>query len=286
MMMVKTFTTFGNISRKKSNKELTSLSPRAFFETFLKLTDEFAQDEEYGVYPGDIFLGPTHGDLNAANIIVDYEANVWLIDFAKSTLKDHNMRDIAKLESCLIFEYTKITESTFDIAIEITDSLASMTDLRRAPKMPRCLENTAGRDEEFAPLRMLWKNVVLLREMAGVFSQTNPTALQFTIAAMSFALRCIRYRDISDLQKRWALRAAMSYAYAFAQCLNKNGVGLTLPSLFAGSTSSTETVSRNTSSDTNSITSSNIIGNSGLDTFDAKQYCLYVCVLQFYFSTH
>ena len=210
---------------------------------------------------------------------------MWLIDFAKSKLKDHNMRDIAKLESCLIFEYTHITESTLDAAIEITDSLASMTDLRRAPRRPKRLFSnaTVGRNEELAPLRMLWKNVVLLREIAGEYAQTNPTALQYHIASLSFALRCVRYRDITDLQKRWALRAAMSYAHVFSHCLNKNGKGLTLPSLFAKSstpdfhptTSSSTTemaiTKRVSSSDTISS-----IGSSGLDPFDAKQYCLYM----------
>ena len=46
-----------------------------------------------------------HGDLNAANIMVDLHANPWLIDFADVD-RDLPMTDIGKLGNVIILEYT------------------------------------------------------------------------------------------------------------------------------------------------------------------------------------
>eukprot|EP00397_Hematodinium_sp_SG-2012_P000013 GEMP01000013.1.p1 GENE.GEMP01000013.1~~GEMP01000013.1.p1 ORF type:complete len:4104 (+),score=709.09 GEMP01000013.1:293-12604(+) len=52
-------------------------------------------------------IGLSHGDLNAANILVDAMDAVWLIDFATSRdlpiFSDH-----CKLETCFLFEYTTV----------------------------------------------------------------------------------------------------------------------------------------------------------------------------------
>ena len=45
-----------------------------------------------------------HGDLNAANILVDVHDGIWLIDFAKSGMGEPFV-DAAKIISCLLFEY-------------------------------------------------------------------------------------------------------------------------------------------------------------------------------------
>ena len=46
-----------------------------------------------------------HGDLNGANILVDSESIVWVIDFA-FTAPGHVLKDLAKLENTCLFEYS------------------------------------------------------------------------------------------------------------------------------------------------------------------------------------
>ena len=79
-----------------------------------------------------------HGDLNGANILVDSEEVVWVIDFA--TLEQgHSLKDLAKLESIILFEYTALRDAyaSIDKAIEhkVHNIFAAgdLIDVRRPP---------------------------------------------------------------------------------------------------------------------------------------------------------
>jgi protein-tyrosine phosphatase/nicotinamidase-related amidase len=57
------------------------------------------------------FFSYVHGDLNGANIMIDPQDNVWLIDFFH-TDKGHVLRDLIKLENDLLYIYTPPVEET------------------------------------------------------------------------------------------------------------------------------------------------------------------------------
>ncbi|EOQ89027.1 isochorismatase family protein [Leptospira yanagawae serovar Saopaulo str. Sao Paulo = ATCC 700523] len=70
-----------------------------------------------------------HGDLNGANIIIDAQDNVWMIDFFH-THRGHIIRDLLKLENDILYIFCKIeTESEWNDAIVLTDFLHNQEDL-------------------------------------------------------------------------------------------------------------------------------------------------------------
>jgi hypothetical protein len=64
--------------------------------------------------------GFSHGDLNGSNIIIDAMEGMWLIDFATAK-KLPLTADLAKLETCILFEYSFIPIPV-DLLISIMDS--------------------------------------------------------------------------------------------------------------------------------------------------------------------
>jgi Ser/Thr protein kinase RdoA (MazF antagonist) len=71
-----------------------------------------------------------HGDLNAANILVDAHHNVWVIDFFHAG-PGHVLKDLAKFENDLLYLLTPIEDASQLLeALAITRALRSVTDLR------------------------------------------------------------------------------------------------------------------------------------------------------------
>ena len=56
-----------------------------------------------------------HGDMNAANVLLDVHGAAWLIDFAHSRL-DEPFKDAAKMISSLLFEYLPVPLSVAEVA--------------------------------------------------------------------------------------------------------------------------------------------------------------------------
>jgi nicotinamidase-related amidase len=82
------------------------------------------------------YIAHVHGDLNGANIIVDAQGNVWLIDFFHSH-RGHVLRDLAKLENDLLYIFTKLADqSELEHAFELTERLLSVEDLGRPLSEP------------------------------------------------------------------------------------------------------------------------------------------------------
>ena len=92
-----------------------------FYEEFLAHHPLPANDYHYVAY--------VHGDLNAANILVDTHYNVWVIDFFQ-TGPGHVLKDLAKFENDLLYLLTPIEDvSQLLEALAITRALRSVTDL-------------------------------------------------------------------------------------------------------------------------------------------------------------
>jgi nicotinamidase-related amidase len=93
-----------------------------FYEDFLAHHRLPVGDYHYVAY--------VHGDLNAANILVDAHHNVWVIDFFQAG-PGHVLKDLAKFENDLLYLLTPIEDASQLLeALAITRALRSVTDLR------------------------------------------------------------------------------------------------------------------------------------------------------------
>jgi nicotinamidase-related amidase len=172
-----------------------------FYEDFLARHPPLAQDYHYVAY--------VHGDLNAANILVDAHHNVWVIDFFHAG-PGHVLKDLAKFENDLLYLLTPIEDpAQLEEAIAITRALASVTDLRAdLPDRP---------GQVHSPLFVrAWEVLQVLRRIGGQLCREDRHPLQLQVALLRYAVHTLSFPEASPLQKQSALAAACSLAKQIA----------------------------------------------------------------------
>jgi hypothetical protein len=169
----------------------------AFYEDFLVRHSLPTYDYHYVSY--------VHGDLNAANILVDAHDNVWVIDFFH-TAPGHVLKDLAKFENDLLYVLSPIEDAAELVeGIAITRALSAVTDLK-AP-LPTCPEAVR------APhLVRAWEVVSELRRIGGEFCHEDRDPLQLQVALLRYAAHTLSFTESTALQKQWALAAACALA--------------------------------------------------------------------------
>jgi protein-tyrosine phosphatase/nicotinamidase-related amidase len=158
-----------------------------------------------------------HGDLNGANIILDAHQNVWLIDFFH-THRGHILKDLAKLESDLLYIWTPVENAT-DLAdaVRITDALLEMRDL--AGELP-----SAAHYGITAPsLTRAWDTIRKLRGFYPALIGSDREPLQLMIAQLRYAVHTLGFDECNHWQKLWALYTAGHAAKTIEQRLVKSG---------------------------------------------------------------
>jgi nicotinamidase-related amidase/aminoglycoside phosphotransferase (APT) family kinase protein len=168
-----------------------------FYEVFLARHRLPAHDYHYVAY--------VHGDLNAANILVDAHHNVWLIDFFHAG-PGHVLKDLAKFENDLLYLLTPIDDAAQLLeALAITRALRSVADLQaQLPDRP---------DEVRSPQFVrAWEVLQVLRRLGGQLCREDRHPLQLQMALLRFAVHTLTFPEASSLQKQSALAAACSLA--------------------------------------------------------------------------
>ena len=168
-----------------------------FYEDFLVHHRLPANDYHYVAY--------VHGDLNAANILVDAHRNVWVIDFSHAG-PGHVLKDLAKFENDLLYVLTPITDGPeLQEALAITRALRSVTDLQAdIPDRPGELTSP-----QFV---RAWEVLQVLRRIGGELCREDRHPLQLQVALLRYAVHALSFRQASPLQKQSALAAACSLA--------------------------------------------------------------------------
>lgn len=156
-----------------------------------------------------------HGDLNGANMLVDGQRNVWVIDFFH-TARAHVLKDLAKLENDLLYIFTPVTEATFAQATTLSAALAAVEDLR-AP-LAEAVEGVTDPD-----LRRAWRTVGLLRRLGADLVDSDRDPLQLRIALLRYAAHTLFFDESDVWQRRWALAAACEHAAAIGRALTRRG---------------------------------------------------------------
>lgn len=140
-----------------------------------------------------------HGDLNGANIIIDAQDNVWMIDFFH-THKGHIIRDLLKLENDILFIFCKIeTEDEFKEAIKLSDHLHNWEDLGIAPSIesPAFLKNPK--------LIRAYRVIAKLRSFVPNLVKLDRDPYQMYVGALRYAMHTLSFDESNEFQRKWAL---------------------------------------------------------------------------------
>ncbi len=173
---------------------------RFYSETLSKLP----QDERDRTH-----LAYVHGDLNGANIVIDQQSNVWLIDFFH-TRRSHVLMDLIKLENDLLYIMTAL-HSTADLkqAFAVTDWLLEVRDLRAELQLP-----------SFVTSENLQRTLAAVKQLRSYYPQlvgSDRSVMQLLTGQLRYAVHTLSFDESTPLQKRWALYTACRAAELLTQ---------------------------------------------------------------------
>ncbi|MBT9547285.1 MAG: isochorismatase family protein [Candidatus Sericytochromatia bacterium] len=148
------------------------------------------------------YMSFVHGDLNGANIILDRQENIWLIDFFH-THRGHVLRDLIKLENDLLYIFSELQdERELAEALHFSEILCRIQDLR-APLPP--LEDTGL---TVPALQRAYRVTQILRSFYPELIHSDRDPLQVFVGQLRYAVHTLSFNEASDLQKKWALYTA------------------------------------------------------------------------------
>lgn len=145
------------------------------------------------------FFSYVHGDLNGANIMIDAQDNVWLIDFFH-THKGHVLKDLIKLENDLLYIYTPLeSEKDLEEAVIFSELLFEVRDLAQ-PLKPA--EETELTHPGFI---RTWETLRILRSYYPALIEHDRDSLQLIIGQLRYSLHTLAFFESNDYHKLWAL---------------------------------------------------------------------------------
>ena len=145
------------------------------------------------------FFSYVHGDLNGANIMIDAQDNVWLIDFFH-THKGHILRDLIKLENDLLYIYTPMdSDDDLEEALLFSSVLFEVRDLAQ-PLKP--VEETGLKKPGFI---RTYKTLQILRSYYPALVDHDRDPLQLIIAQLRYSLHTLSFFESNQYHKLWAL---------------------------------------------------------------------------------
>jgi len=145
------------------------------------------------------FFSYVHGDLNGANIMIDGQENVWLIDFFH-THKGHVLKDLIKMENDLLYIYTPLNSAEdMEEAMILSDIIFNVRDLAK-PLKP--VEETALSKPGFI---RTYETLKILRSYYPKLIEHDRDPLQLLIAQQRYSLHTLIFFESNHYHKLWAL---------------------------------------------------------------------------------
>ena len=162
-----------------------------FYEKTLDSLTEYQTNYHYKSY--------VHGDLNGANIIIDAQQNVWMIDFFH-THQGHILKDLIKFENDLLFIFTKITsEEEWKEGRKLIDLLLSVTDLSVPP------DTEVNIVFDFPAFNKALKTIRQLRSYYADLINLDKDPYQYHIAMLRYSMHTLSFDECTEHQKKLAL---------------------------------------------------------------------------------
>lgn len=147
------------------------------------------------------YMSYLHGDLNGANVIIDAQENVWIIDFFH-THKGHVLKDLLKLENDILFIFMKInSQEEFKEAVALVDILLNVTDLWESPDPALKVKFT------FPQVVKAFETISILRSYYPDLIQTDRDPYQMFVGLMRYSMHTMSFDECNDWQKKLALYA-------------------------------------------------------------------------------
>ncbi len=145
------------------------------------------------------FFSYVHGDLNGANIMIDGQENVWLIDFFH-THRGHILKDLIKMENDLLYIYTPLNSAEdMNEAMILSNILFNVRDLAK-PLKP--VEETGLTKPGFI---RTYETLKILRSYYPKLIQHDRDPLQLLIAQQRYSLHTLIFFESNRFHKLWAL---------------------------------------------------------------------------------
>ncbi len=166
---------------------------------------------------GSAYFSFVHGDLNGANIVIDAQENVWLIDFFH-THRGHVLRDLIKFENDLLYIFTPVNnEAELEEAVKLTDVLMDVKDL--AEPLPPVEETGLT----LPHMKRTYETLRLLRSFYPALIKHDRNPFQVLVGQLRYAGHTLVFEESNRLQKYWALYTAGRAAGLLAERLKERG---------------------------------------------------------------
>lgn len=162
-----------------------------FYERDLEMIGETYEQNHYCSY--------LHGDLNGANIIIDAQENVWLIDFFH-THRGHVLKDLIKLENDILYIFTKIENAAeMQEAARLVDLLLNVDDLWDPIPMVNFSNSTINK---------ALRTISYLRGFYPELIHSDRSPYQLHVALMRYAVHTLSFDECNVWQRKLALYAS------------------------------------------------------------------------------
>ncbi len=149
------------------------------------------------------YICTTHGDFNQHNLLIDKTGHTWLIDFQR-TGQGHILRDIAKLDSEVLFQLLASEESTLEECLHMEEVLCSIKHFSQLEQL------AANLPTENQALAKAYSTVVHLRILARKLVAQNPSddISEYYIALFYNAVNTLRFYSLPPRQREHGLLCA------------------------------------------------------------------------------
>ncbi|HEY1038394.1 MAG TPA: dual specificity protein phosphatase family protein [Bacteroidia bacterium] len=145
------------------------------------------------------YMAYLHGDLNGANIIIDAQENVWLIDFFH-THRGHVLKDLIKFENDLTYIFTKINSKTeLEEGMEFIDHILNVDDLWE--QLPERKFRNGQFNKALAIINYLRSNYMDL-------IQTDRSPHQLFVGLLRYSVHTLSFDECNEWQRKLALYAS------------------------------------------------------------------------------
>ncbi len=164
-------------------------------------------------YAQNHFCSYLHGDLNGANIIIDAQDNVWLIDFFH-THRGHVLKDLIKLENDICYIFMQVN-STVELqqATKVIDTMLDVDDLAKSlPKMN--FDNTS--------FNKAYNAISYLRGLYPALIHSDRSPYQLFIGLLRYSVHTLSFDECNIWQRKLALYTSGLLAQKIKTYLSSN----------------------------------------------------------------
>lgn len=170
-------------------------------------------------------LAIVHGDLNARNILIDSNNNIFLIDFADVGW-DHLLKDFCRLEVEIKYVLTKLSnEEDIQSVIDLDRKMLLNENDKPFSTLNDLLTHPIPASHKFDRMLKCIEKLRLIADRAmGMLDGSQDHPDQYYIGLLHYTLEALRYQQCSNLSKHFALHSVAMLCQALNSVDNQRHV--------------------------------------------------------------